>query len=97
MLVSTFLFLIFFSVPFFNFLTSLINNILAIIKANPSAKGPEYKTPCIPNICPNTTIAGIKNNTCLDNDNIALFILFPIAWKNIPEGICIPLQIHNIK
>ena len=24
---------------------------------------------------------------CLDKDKITLFILFPIAWKNIPDGI----------
>ena len=42
-------------------------------------------------------IAGINNTICLDSDKIALLLLFPIAWKKIPAGICTPLQIHNIK
>ena len=68
-----------------------------IQKANPSATGPEYKNPLIPNMLVNVIIAGIKNSTCLEEDNNALLTLFPIAWKNIPDGICIPFTMHNIK
>ena len=32
-------------------------------------------------------IDGINITICLESDNIALFVLFPIAWKNIPDGI----------
>ena len=42
-------------------------------------------------------IAGIKNIICLDRDNTALLTLFPIDWKNIPAGICIPVNMHSIK
>ncbi len=84
-----------FIVPLFRFLTSNISNEIESIKANPSAKGPAYKIPIRPNIFPKTINAGIKNIICLDKDNIALFKLFPIAWKKIPDGICIPFTIHN--
>ena len=70
-----------------NFLTSRIININAIINAIPSAIGPADNTPCTPNIFPNIIIAGISKTICLDTDNIALITLFPIAWKNIPDGI----------
>ena len=32
-------------------------------------------------------MAGINTAICLDIDKIALLALFPIAWKNIPDGI----------
>ena len=83
--------------PFPKCFISTIINIPDITNANPSANGPAYNTPISPNKLPNVTIAGIKNKICLDNDSIALFALFPIAWKNIPDGICTPLQITNIK
>ena len=76
-----------FTFPCFSFLTSLIKNIVANMNANPSANGPANRTPCTPNIFPKTSIAGIKNAICLDIESIALIILFPIAWKNIPDGI----------
>ena len=82
---------------FLKCLTSKINNVEAIKNASPSANGPAYNIPSIPHSFPNVTIAGIKNSICLDNDNTALFTLFPIAWKNIPDGIWIPLHITNIK
>ena len=69
----------------------------AIINANKSANGPANNTPLIPNILLKIIIAGIKNTICLDNDSIALLLLFPIAWKNIPDGICIPLNIVSIR
>ena len=72
---------------FFKFLTSFIKKIVAKINANPSATGPANKTPVIPKIWLSIIIAGIKITICLESDNIALFPLFPIAWKNIPEGI----------
>ena len=81
----------------FKCFTSIINNVDAIINASKSANGPANNTPLIPNILLNIIIAGIKNNICLDNDSIALLLLFPIAWKNIPDGICIPLNIVSIK
>ena len=78
----------FFNISFFKFFTSNINNIDANTNANPSANGPAYNIPLIPQkFHLNIIIAGIKNTICLDIDNIALFILFPIAWKNIPDGI----------
>ena len=40
---------------------------------------------------------GIKNKICLDNVKIADLVGFPIAWKNIPDAICIPLNMVNIK
>ena len=86
-----------FTFPCFNFLISLIKNIVANMNANPSANGPANKTPCIPNIFPKTIIAGIKKAICLDIESIALIMLFPIAWKNIPDGIWIPLQMQSIK
>ena len=58
---------------------SIISNMPAIINAKPSANGPEYKNPFIPKVSPSKIIAGIKNSTCLDNESIALFALFPIA------------------
>ena len=76
-----------FTFPCFNFLISLIKNIVANMNANPSANGPANKTPCIPNIFPKIIIAGIKKAICLDIESIALIMLFPIAWKNIPDGI----------
>ena len=82
---------------FFNFLTCNIKSTLATTNANPSAKGPAYNIPWIPNVAPNITIAGIKNKICLDKEITALFTPFPIAWKKIPAGIWIPLQMHNIK
>ena len=39
----------------------------------------------------------MKNNICLDNVKNADLLGFPIAWKNIPDAICIPLNIVNIK
>ena len=81
----------------FNPLTSFIKNIAANINANPSATGPALKTPIIPNIWLSIIIDGINITICLESDNIALFVLFPIAWKNIPDGICTPFTIVNIK
>ena len=84
--------------PFaFNPLTSFIKNIAAKINANPSATGPALNTPIIPNIWLNIIIDGINITICLESDNIALFVLFPIAWKNIPDGICTPFTIVSIK
>ena len=57
------------------------------MNATASANGPEYNTPLIPNTLPNIIIAGIRSNTCLESDKIALFLLLPIAWKNIELGI----------
>ena len=72
-------------------------NVSAMTNAIPSAIGPADNTPCTPKMFPNIIIAGINKTICLDIDNIALFKLFPIAWKNIPDGIWTPLNIHNIK
>ena len=58
---------------------SATSNEADIKNANPSANGPAYKTPFIPNNLPKVNIAGIKNNICLDNDITALLKLFPIA------------------
>ena len=87
-----------FSVPFsFKCFISLINKNAASTNANPSATGPAYNTPIIPNLLLKIIIAGINITICLESDNIALFVLFPIAWKNIPDGICTPLNIHKSK
>ena len=79
------------------FFISKNNNVQASINAIPSATGPAAKTPVNPKIPPNINIEGINNIICLDNDNKALFELFPIAWKNIPDGIWTPLHMHNNK
>ena len=79
------------------FFTSKAIKIVASTKAVPSATGPAYKIPINPNIFERIIIAGIKMITCLDSDNTALSGLFPIAWKKLPDGICIPLQMQSIK
>ena len=56
-------------------------------KEIPSATGPAYKIPCKPNKYPKVSMDGMRNRICRDKDKIALLILFPIAWKKIPDGI----------
>ena len=64
---------------FFMLLVSFTRSITANINANPSATGPAPSTPIIPYILLNIIIAGINITICLESDNIALFVLFPIA------------------
>ena len=60
-------------------LVSFIRSITANTNANPSATGPALSTPIIPYMLLNIIIAGINITICLESDNIALFVLFPIA------------------
>ena len=81
----------------FKLLVSFTNKTTANINANPSATGPALNTPIIPYAWLNIIIAGINITICLESDNIALFVLFPIAWKKIPDGIWTPLNIQSNK
>ena len=83
--------------PSFKLLVSFTNKTTANINANPSATGPALNTPIIPYIWLNIIIDGINITICLESDNIALFVLFPIAWKNIPDGIWTPLNMQSNK
>ena len=69
----------------------------AITNASPSVIGPAYITPIILNVFASNIAIGVKNNICLDNVKNADLLGFPIAWNIIPDAICIPLNMVNIK